>query len=173
MGLTERAGQMEYARKSDKMRAKNNKGILLPETMKIIIAVLCIAALIYLAVKMGGILTQKNQLEQAKATIKEIAAKVNSVEAGEDRNSIVLSPKDWYILSFGADDSPNACAAKACVCMCDDKKCSDLYGCEQIDKEVILENAEGEEITFIGEETPFGLDYTLSGDNVIVQVKNE
>ncbi len=103
------------------------KGILLPETLKIILAVIGIVALIYLAVSMYGLFTKKNSLEQSRGTINEIEAKIKAlVNVGDERMVVVLSPKSWYILAYGKGvASPQMCKANYCICLCEDNEVSD------------------------------------------------
>jgi hypothetical protein len=80
---------------------KNKKAILAEETLKILIGVLCIALLIYLGVKLYGIFTRSNQIEQAKATLEAIYGKAETLkEEGDTINYLVVSPKGWRFLIY-------------------------------------------------------------------------
>ena len=85
----------------------NKKAILLPEVLKIIIAVVCIVLLIYLAVKLYGILTASSDLEKARATLNAIVGKMSILKPDESIEYIVTGPINWLIVSFGD---------KLCVC---------------------------------------------------------
>src|SRR3989304_6755697 len=97
---------------------KSKRAILMPEVLKIILAVLGIVALLYLAFSMYGLFTKKAKLEQARGTLDEITAKIDSLKDGESGKVIVLSPKDWTLVSFAANaPKPKFCLSD-CICFC-------------------------------------------------------
>lgn len=106
---------------------KNKKAILMPEVLKILIAVICIAALIYLAVSLYGLTTKKTKIEQARATLDEMKSKINSLAEGKFISMLITSPNDWFIVSFAetAINKPKLCFGN-CVCICEDY---DVDGC--------------------------------------------
>ncbi len=92
------------------MKNKSKKGgiTLLPETtLKFIIAVLCIIALVYLAVSLYSLFIVKSELAQARSTLEKIVARVNSLN-DEESSELINSPKDWVLISY--EDN---------LCMCD------------------------------------------------------
>ena len=110
---------------------RNKKAILMPEVMKILIAVLCIAALIYLAVSISGLATKKAKVEQSKGTLDEIEAKIKTLIDSKEEKSFmmtVLAPNEWYIVSFTKSDieRPKLCPGD-CLCVCEDY---DAAGCD-------------------------------------------
>ncbi len=122
----------------------NKKAILMPETLKIIIAVVCIFLLVYLAVLLYGMLIKKTALEQAKETLKQITAEINSLEEGGEGSFLITSPKNWFIISFEeGESSPKQCKGKNCLCICGGKEiksCDDMGICKITEKEInILE----------------------------------
>lgn len=126
---------------------KNKKGILMPEVLKILLAVICIAALVYLAAGMYGIFIKKNQIEQARGTLEQITAKINTLKEGETTTVLVLSPKDWFILTFNsaAPAKPKTCLGN-CICICEDKGAEgcDAGGlCKAVDKSANIPNEYG------------------------------
>ncbi len=98
------------------------KGMLLAsETLKMIIALICISFLIYFLGAMYFSKVESSEKVNANALIdriKEIVASGNfdSVEIGE------VSPAGWIIFSFTEEDSviPNQCAGESCLCVCDE-----------------------------------------------------
>jgi len=91
---------------------KNKRAIILPETLKIIIAVLCILVLIYLAYSLYSIFIKKTKMEQAKETLKGISSMIASLEEGEEKTYLIVAPKQWYLISSENYD-------KSCVdCLC-------------------------------------------------------
>jgi len=86
---------------------KNKKAIVLPETLKLIIAVLCIFILIYLSVSLYDIFIKKTEIQQARETLSQISAEVESLEEGGSRDFLVTSPKDWVLMTIDG---------KLCIC---------------------------------------------------------
>ena len=83
------------------------KAILLPESLKLIIAVLCIILLVYLAWSLYGIFRTKTETEQARETLKGIVAEVEGLEEGQ-RKYLVVAPEGWILLK-----------REKKLCMCD------------------------------------------------------
>jgi hypothetical protein len=99
---------------------ENKKAIILPETLKLIIAILCILLLAYLAWGMYSIFTTKSDLAQAKETLNAIAAKANGLGEGETTDYLIVAPKDWYIVAFSKGESmPRGCNGENCICICE------------------------------------------------------
>ena len=80
--------------------SKNKKAILLGETMKIVIAVLCLILLVYLAVSLSGILIGKHTLEQGRSTLNAIAGKLATLEEGGKLDYLITSPATWRVVSY-------------------------------------------------------------------------
>ncbi|MDA3836943.1 MAG: hypothetical protein PF542_04940 [Nanoarchaeota archaeon] len=100
----------------------NKKGMLLAEeTMKIIIAVICVGFLIYLLSSIYFATSGERNLEDAKKTIDKIKdiAPLLTVESPA-RFFPGLGPGGWYVYSFTqAEDKPNQCSGQDCICICD------------------------------------------------------
>lgn len=86
---------------------KNKKAIILPETLKLVIAVICLVLLMYLAWSLYSLFVVKSKLAQAQGTLDGIAAKFQGLQEGETRDYLIVAPKDWRIISYGA---------KICIC---------------------------------------------------------
>jgi len=76
--------------------------LLAPETLKIIISIICIVLLVYLLVSIYYATTNKQDLAKAKSTMDEIS---KSIDKANQDNSYVgilttLTPEDWVILSY-------------------------------------------------------------------------
>jgi len=112
------------------------KGIVLPETLKIIIAILCILLLMYLAVSVYGLFFKKTAIEQAKESLKQMNLEIEKVEKAEKVQGAFLleSPNKWYLMSFPYKDgieTPQQCK-KYCICICPSatlKDCSTMGAC--------------------------------------------
>jgi hypothetical protein len=99
----------------------NKKGFLLAdETLKIIIAVICICLLVYLLIsiynnKVGG---EKKLL--AKGVLDRTQEIISSLGEGAIETQDLVNPEGWYLISFtGGRVKPNSCLNKNCVCICD------------------------------------------------------
>jgi len=101
------------------IKNKNGEEMLLPETLKIIIAVICIVILIYLGVSLYGIFSQKTKLEQANQGLDEIILTLDRLENNENGTYLVLGPKDWFLTSWSKSDDnrPEKCEG-SCICIC-------------------------------------------------------
>ena len=92
------------------------RGMLLTEeTLKIIIAVIGIAILVYLLVSLfySGVNTKKER--EARASIETISEIIDST-LGDFRG---VQPYGWYLFSFvGEEKKPDLCTEKNCVCIC-------------------------------------------------------
>lgn len=108
------------------------KGIILPETLKIVIAVLCLIILIYLAYNMYGLFIKKTAIEQARESLNQLAEKINNLKSEED-SFLVTALKDWYVVSYnildmsfepphavlsGYREMPSSCNNQNCICFC-------------------------------------------------------
>jgi hypothetical protein len=126
----------------------NKKGFLLgEETLKIVIAVICIAFLIYLLVAVYFSMTgeENKRLSEAVLTDK-IIPEINRIDGGGEYSVTgvhVPNPSDWTIFSFvGEDKKPNSCVEKDCICICENafpdwfdwqiKRCDDKGVCKII-----------------------------------------
>lgn len=101
---------------------KNKKAIVLPETLKLIIAILCIVLLIYLAVSIYGLFNNKTALEQAKGSMAQMSLKLDKIEKYSENSTEFLleSPAKWYLISFPYKDgveTPSQCK-RYCICIC-------------------------------------------------------
>jgi hypothetical protein len=91
---------------------KNKKGdtYLMSDTLKLIVAAICIIFLLIFAAKLYSIFTAKTKTEQAKATLELIEAKINIVkETSEPITFIINSPKGYYF--YVSDGIKTLCLA--------------------------------------------------------------
>lgn len=104
------------------MKSKN--GILLAEeTLKLVIAFICISFLIYFLVALYFSRIDAINMDQAQRTLidspESLQKTINNIKSGESRNFVIDNPEGWYLFSFTGDTKPNACAGKSCLCICD------------------------------------------------------
>ncbi len=102
------------------MLMKRKRGILLPETLKIIIAVLSIILLMILAVKLFNLFTSKTEIEQAKAALEQITSRIDELEEGETIEYLITGPEDWSLIAFNkGENAPSECLGENCLCICE------------------------------------------------------
>lgn len=96
------------------MKGKN--GFLLgEETLKTVIAIMVILALIYFLVSLYYANSNAVERREAEATLKRISDVINA--GGGNVNAI--TPDGWYLFGFTGEKKPNSCAGKNCICICD------------------------------------------------------
>lgn len=100
---------------------KNKNGILLPETLKIIIAVVGIALLVYLAISIYGIFVKSSALKQAELNLNKISVAIDKIESKEKKEIEIFleSPEDWWMLAWPHNNlKPAICKGEYCICLC-------------------------------------------------------
>jgi hypothetical protein len=115
-----------------KRKNLNKKGeeeeMLSKETLNIIIAVICICALVYLAVLIYFAVTGTQNVKFAQAVVNGdstkhgIADEIRRINVGGMNNNsyFIPNPSGWWIFSFvGQDIKPNTCAGSNCLCVCE------------------------------------------------------
>jgi hypothetical protein len=97
----------------------NKKGFLLAEeTLKIIIAAICIIFLVGLIFIVYSSITGAKKTKQAEENLNRINEIINSLENGENENSDIANPIGWNLLSFLGTEKPNSCLNTNCLCIC-------------------------------------------------------
>jgi hypothetical protein len=144
---------------------KNRRGFLLAEeTLKIIVAVICMVFLVYILIAVYNSKTSANKIEDAKDILSRIETIVSFLEEGAIESQDVLNPKGWHLYSFVGEEKPNSCLGNNCLCICDNviinaissqaKKCDSKGACISIVNlgapEIDLEIIGAEEPLFIG-----------------------
>ncbi len=92
--------------------------ILMPEFLKLMIAVIVIGLLLYLAYQLYGIFIAKSDLEKARSTLNQIVGKIESLEEGEKIDYIINSPEGWNLLLY---EDESLCDGEKCLCICEKK----------------------------------------------------
>ena len=101
---------------------KNKKaGILTPEILKIMLALIVIFFLILLSYNIYSAITKKTEKEQARATLNAIIGKIETLDKGEKTSYIVTAPKGWSLVFYGkGENKPKECKdGDYCLCMCE------------------------------------------------------
>ncbi len=101
------------------MIIKNKKGFLLAnETLKIIIAVICIGFLIYFLSMLYLSKSGTQDKIDAKNNLERVEEITKSLGVGESEVQGIGNPGGWHIFSFISDTKPNSCAGQNCLCIC-------------------------------------------------------
>ena len=126
------------------LRLRDNKAILLPEALKIILAVISIGMLLYLLVSLYSIFVGKTRLEQARETLNQIVAKINVMDEGDVEEFLIQSPKESFFVYFDKETSGSRCSGGNCLCICLDSNNKETCGindgvCKEAKFEVQME----------------------------------
>lgn len=98
---------------------KNKRGFLLgEETLKIVVALICIIFLIYLLTSIYFSKINETKKIEAKNTLEKIYEIITNSELSGSQEYYILNPSRWYLFSF-TNKKPNACANENCICICD------------------------------------------------------
>ena len=102
---------------------KNKKAELLaPETLKIIISLVCILILVYLLFAIYSSNSKAQELIHAKnlmSTISGMITKIN-IEPSFKGDIPHITPAGWIIVSYASSGAkPNQCSGQNCLCICD------------------------------------------------------
>jgi len=137
---------------------KNKRGFLLAEeTLKIIVAVICIIFLAYILVAIYNSHSADKKIEQAKQVfygtgegeVPGIEAIISSLGEGESASKDIIEPQGWHLYSFVGEEKPNFCLNQKCLCICENslieqlnsqaKKCDEKGACLTIPSLAIAE----------------------------------
>ena len=88
------------------------------ETLKVVIAVICILFLIGLIVAVYLSITGAKKTEQAEENLNRIGDIISSLENGENETQSITNPEGWNLLSFLGIERPNSCLNSNCLCIC-------------------------------------------------------
>ena len=134
---------------------KDRKGILMPETLKIVLAVIGITILAYFTISLIDIFLQDTDSEQAHESLLLITNEISHIESGNKLESefFLKSPDGWRIVVWG-DERPTKCDGGSCLCLCPCiinpnqdffyeclKKCKEENVCQGIQSKVRILNS--------------------------------
>lgn len=96
----------------------DKKGFLLgEETLKIIIAVVCLSFLVYFL----GALYMSNSNSKERVQAEETISRISEIISNNEmvlESVEAINPKGWYLFSFVDVLKPNFCTGKNCLCIC-------------------------------------------------------
>lgn len=97
----------------------NKKGFLLAEeTLKVIIAIICILFLAYLLIALYNSYTADKKIEQAKTDLSRMETIISSLGEGQKASQDFSDPEGWHLYSFSGSEKPNSCLNTNCLCIC-------------------------------------------------------
>lgn len=100
-------------------KIKNKKGFLLgEETLKIIIAVICLLFLAYLIISVYNANSSAKKLEEAKGILARADQIISHLAVGQSESLDIPNPEGWHLLSFTQVEKPNSCLGGKCICIC-------------------------------------------------------
>lgn len=118
------------------------------ESMKTLLAVICIGFLIFILGKMAYTYFNDKELEQAKDSLSKIEKDISNMNDGESLEAVIYSPSPgviagtwdyWVLIGFDGGALPKPCSSKGwktCLCMCKNswmgnyaEKCLDVGTC--------------------------------------------
>lgn len=150
------------------MNLKNKKGFLLAdETVKIIIALICIGFLVYFLSMLYFSKTDDKKKGEAESALERIDDILRAIPTGTSEIQSIGSPRGWHLYSFISETKPNSCVGENCLCICD----SVIDFQETFDRQIKECDKDGACLqirTLIGEEN---LDLKIMGDNNLVFVE--
>jgi hypothetical protein len=116
--------------KKIKIRTKKGSVFLESETVKVVLAVICISLLVILAYKLYTLFMKKTAIEQARESLDQLLIKINNLKEGESGKFSITGPNDWYLMLFNkGDPMPSQCSsANNCLCICETQN---YIGCDQ------------------------------------------
>ncbi len=109
------------------MNKRGDEGLLPEELVRLVLAVICILALVALLVALYFTITGNQNKKYAEDSMKDeqggLAAeiiRINNAGAPKEQGQPVPNPSGWYIFSFvGGELKPNLCTGNNCVCICE------------------------------------------------------
>jgi len=119
---------------------KNKRGFLLAEeTLKILVAVICLIFLSYILIALYNSNTSAKKLDEAKNVLSRVETIILSLNEGTIESQDIPYPKGWHLYSFIGEEKPNSCLNSNCLCICDNvlieaiksqaKKCDEKGAC--------------------------------------------
>lgn len=111
--------------KKNKLKKKNKKAsdLVFDTFLKIVIAIICILALIYVGVMLVGIFTADQNLPKANNSISEIKYAFQKAKDKGGAEAYIMGPSYWNIIAWpieGSYGKPNSCTRdKYCICICE------------------------------------------------------
>ena len=137
--------------------------LLASETLKIVIAVICIGFLVYFLVNLYFTNSGNKKVVEATASVEKLTGVISIVnQNGIEQEDHIQNPDGWRLMGFaGEETKPNSCAGKNCICICKNIRMDDILivvdrqakTCNEKGACGIVENLKGFNKIKIGDET--------------------
>jgi hypothetical protein len=99
---------------------RNKKGFLLAEeTLKILVAVICIFFLVYILVAVYNSHSSDKKMQEAKEVLSRIENITSLIKEGGSESQDIANPDGWHLYSFVEQEKPNYCVNTNCLCICE------------------------------------------------------
>jgi len=153
---------------------KNKKGFLLgEETLKIIIAVICIGILIYFLAALYLSSSDERKEDEARSflidspeSLEVVIARVWKNPIGYFEEKHMPTPKGWNLFSFFSNSvQPNVCAGENCLCICDEINLVSIYRFVEDDSERQANRCDEKGVCLITSE--------LGGKKINIEINSE
>jgi len=96
-----------------------NAFLLAEETLKIIVAVICIGFLAFFVASLYFNSVNDQNRVKATASLERIKTVIENTQSTQEVVSDII-PSGWNIISFVGEKKPNSCGGVNCLCICDD-----------------------------------------------------
>ena len=96
------------------------KGILLANTLSIVIAVLGLVICCYAAYQLYTISNTNQELDNGRTLAEVLKAKIESIKPGHQSNITIRGPgANWFLAAWGKNDfpKPDKCFFEGCICI--------------------------------------------------------
>ena len=99
------------------MEMKKRGMLLTEETLKIVVAVIGLALLIYFLIGLYYSATGEKKQREATEAVEKISEIIGNLE-NSGQSYYQLQPQRWVLFSFTEDKKPNSCSEQKCMCIC-------------------------------------------------------
>lgn len=96
--------------------------LLASETLKIVVAVICIGFLVYFLTSLYFSNLTNEKFKEAESLLisseESIKMKIGGLENMNSTERHLVNPRGWYLFGFVEEEKPNSCAGENCLCIC-------------------------------------------------------
>ena len=119
------------------------KGMLVPEGMGLVIAIIGLVILGFFGVKLYNVFVEQD-MKNAKTFIEGLNAKIENLDDGESNTFALRGVQDWVLVGWNASDKtrPEKCFLNSCLCLCKDSvaNCQENGYCRAVDRNVSVKS---------------------------------
>ena len=97
----------------------NKRGFFLAEeTLKVLVAVICILFLAFFLVSLYNNRKSEQGIKEAEENLERIEDIISILSEGQTEVQDIPNPKGWYLYTFVEEKKPNSCFGDNCLCIC-------------------------------------------------------